>query len=231
MDARSLRRSLLTCVAALAIVAPAADAAAFGTPGSSPGASSSYYGIDASSLHAGSGTTDADIDAVPGLRAQLNDKAAREAQAADAATPTVRVQRGTTDADIDAVPGLRAQLNDKAAREAQAADAATPTVRVQRGTTDADIDAVPGLRAQLNDKAAREAALVAAATTADTTDAADGFQWGDAAIGAAVAAAVLGPAPSWRSASAAAMAGRPASRSTSARRSRVGTTPARDRRA
>ena len=153
MDARSLCRALLTCVAALAIVAPAAGAAAAGTPGSSPGVSSSYYGIDAASLHTGGGTTDADIDAVPGLRAQLNDKAAREAQAADAATPIVRVQRGTTDADIDAVPGLRAQLNDKAAREA---------------------------------------ALVAAATTADTTDAADGFQWGDAGIGAAIAVAVLG---------------------------------------
>ena len=149
MTARSLR-ALLTCVAALAIVAPAAGAASFGTPGAS-GAPSSYAGIDASTLHAASGTTDADIDAVPGLRAQLNEKAAREAQAADAATPAVRVQRGTTDADIDAVPGLRAQLNEKKAREA-----------------------------------------AAAATTAGTADAADGFQWGDAAVGAAVAAAVLG---------------------------------------
>ncbi len=151
MLARSLRHALLTSVAALAIVAPAAGAAAFGTPGSSSGAPSSYYGIDASSLHTASGTTDADIDAVPGLRAQLNEKAAREAQAADAAPPTVRVQRGTTDADIDAVPGLRAQLNDKAAREA-----------------------------------------AGAATTASTTDAADGFQWADAAVGAAIAVAVLG---------------------------------------
>ena len=63
---------------------------------------------------------------------------------------------------------------------------------MQRGTTDADIDAVPGLRAQLQEKAAREAAAAAAATTASTTDAADGFQWGDAAVGAAVAVAVLG---------------------------------------
>jgi hypothetical protein len=152
MTARSLRRALLTCVATLAIAAPAAGAAAFGTPGAS-GAPSSYYGIDASSLHTGSGTTDADIDAVPGLRALLNEKAAREAQAAETAAPTVRVQRGTTDADIDAVPGLRAQVREKQAREA---------------------------------------ALAAAAPTAGTTEAADGFQWDDAAIGAAVALAALG---------------------------------------
>ena len=184
MTARSLRRALLTCVAALAIVAPTAGAAAFGTPGAS-GVPSSYYGIDASSLHTASGTTDADIDAVPGLRAQLNDKAAREAQAADAATPTVRVQRGTTEADIDAVPGLRAQLQEKTAREAAAAAAATTATRPTPPT-------------------ASSGAMRRSARRSPSPSS--------------------GPAPSWRSASAAARAGRPASRSTLARRSRVGTT-------
>ena len=185
MTARSLRRALLTCVAALAIVAPTAGAAAFGTPGAS-GVPSSYYGIDASSLHTASGTTDADIDAVPGLRAQLNDKAAREAQAADAATPTVRVQRGTTDADIDAVPGLRAQLQRQGGARG----------RPGRGRDDG--------RARPTPPTASSGAMRRSARRSPSPSS--------------------GPARSWRSASAAARAGRPASRSTLARRSRVGTT-------
>jgi hypothetical protein len=57
---------------------------------------------------AAGGTTDADIDAVPGLRSQLERRA--EGDRGTARSDRVRVVRGTTQDDIDAVPGLRAQL-------------------------------------------------------------------------------------------------------------------------
>jgi hypothetical protein len=54
-------------------------------------------------------TTRADIDAVPGLRAQLHRRS--EPAPYGSRQQHARVGHGTTAADIDAVPGLRAQLH------------------------------------------------------------------------------------------------------------------------
>jgi len=88
MTTNRIRTALALSAAALAIAAPTAPAL----------------------------TTDAQIDAVPGLRAQLNDRARAEAARTFDTTP-----RGTTPAQIDRVPGLRAQLDARAAAEAAAA--------------------------------------------------------------------------------------------------------------
>jgi hypothetical protein len=90
MMTNRIRTALALSAAALAIAAPTAPAA----------------------------TSDAQIDAVPRLREQLNDRAHAE----PARTPSTTA-RGTTPAQIDAVPRLRQQLDGRATAQASAAAA------------------------------------------------------------------------------------------------------------
>ena len=106
-------RGWLALLASAAVLAVAAAAGLDGPGGVAPAVALERGSPAAapSVVRTGHGTTDADIDAVPGLRAQLD----RQAEAAGSRARRTRAGHGTTDADIDAVPGLRAQLARQAA--------------------------------------------------------------------------------------------------------------------